>query len=96
MKAIAPGFESVEVECLEHLAAIGPIATGGVIDTDAQYQPRVRIGRLGQHAPSPWPVAYRPAAHISGPDGQIGARLNSLQQSVQLFGSVATIGVHLD
>ena len=59
LEAVALGVHAVEIDRLEHFAAIGAVAGGDVMDVDAQRQPRIGVGRPGQGPAPPRPISHR-------------------------------------
>ena len=96
LEAVALRIDGGQVDLLQHLAPVGAVTGGDVVDVDAEQHPGVGVGGFGQHQAPPRPVADRSAGDVARADGQIRAAVDGVEQSVQLLGRVAAVGVHLD
>ena len=96
LEAVALRVDGGEVDLLQHLAPVGAVAGGDVVDVDAEQHPRVAVRRPRQHHPAPRPVAHGAAGDVARADRQVGARVDGVEQPVQLLGRVGAVGVHLD
>ena len=97
LEGIALEADGVEVDGLQHAAAVAHEARRGVVDGQARNDAHVFRGEVGHQHASHGPVHHVHAAHVARADGHVGPLLGTgLVEAGQVLGVVAEVGVHLE
>lgn len=97
LEGITLEADGVEVDGLQHAAAVAHEARRGVVDGQARDDAHVFRGEVGHQHASHGPVHHVHAAHVARTDGHVGSLLGTgLVEAGQVLGVVAEVGVHLE
>ena len=71
-------------------------AGGDVADLGPEGQAGVGVGAAREQFAPLGPVHRRTAGYVAGPDRQVGASIDRVEEPVQLLWRVRAVGIHLD
>ncbi len=95
LKCVAPGVDGVEVDRLEHLAAVALEASGQVADADSEQDTGVQGTSTGNDSAPETPVADAPSRNVTRSERELGL-LGCSDETRHVSGVVREIAVHLE
>src|SRR5581483_12142963 len=96
LEHVSAGGDRVEVDRLEHASTEALEAARRIADAHVQEEPGVEGSPARDHTPDQPPVAHAAAAHVAGPEDEVGAALRFLDQTWYVGGTVREVAVDLE